>query len=190
MGIENTRRDQLVRAAIEEIGTAGNANVTVGQIAKRAGVSSALAFHYFGDKEQLFLSAMRHILRDYQDAVRGGLSGNHNPRHRLEAIIAASFAEPNFQPTVVSAWLVFYVHAQHNPQAARLLRVYRQRLHSTLLYDLRRLNAPKPDHLAEALGALIDGLYIRHALAAQDPEQAEALVIETLTHGLSSEAGQ
>ncbi len=176
MGIETTRRDQLVRAAIEEIGAAGSASVTVSQIAKRAGVSSALAFHYFGDKEQLFLSAMRHILREYQIEVRRRLRPAETPEARLNAVIAASFAPLNFVKHVVSAWLVFYVVAQQNPEAGRLLRAYRRRLQSTLLFDLRRLGVATPEASAEAIGAMIDGLYIRQALSAQDAEAAVALV--------------
>ena len=62
MASELQRRAELVEATVHEIGEAGSLNVTVSRIAKRAGVSSALAFHYFGDKDRLFLAAMRHIL--------------------------------------------------------------------------------------------------------------------------------
>jgi TetR/AcrR family transcriptional repressor of bet genes len=58
-------RARLVQATIHEIGAAGSLDVTVGQIAKRAGVSPALAFHYFGGKDRLFLAAMRAILSVY-----------------------------------------------------------------------------------------------------------------------------
>jgi TetR/AcrR family transcriptional repressor of bet genes len=62
---EILRREELVQATIHEIGAAGSLDVTVGQIAKRAGVSPALAFHYFGGKDRLFLAAMRAILSVY-----------------------------------------------------------------------------------------------------------------------------
>jgi TetR/AcrR family transcriptional repressor of bet genes len=52
----------LVKATIAEIGAAGSLDVTVARIAKRAGMSSALAHHYFGGKDQILVAAMRHIL--------------------------------------------------------------------------------------------------------------------------------
>ncbi|AHM04613.1 HTH-type transcriptional regulator BetI [Roseibacterium elongatum DSM 19469] len=52
--MEAIRRGELVEAAIHEIGARGSLNVTVGQIARRAGVSPALAFHYFKGKDQSF----------------------------------------------------------------------------------------------------------------------------------------
>ena len=53
VGMEPIRRDALVRATIAEIGEAGSLDVTVSRIAKRAGMSSALAHHYFGGKDQI-----------------------------------------------------------------------------------------------------------------------------------------
>ncbi|MBT3465617.1 MAG: TetR family transcriptional regulator, partial [Rhodobacteraceae bacterium] len=69
VGMEPIRRSALVQATIAEIGAAGNLEVTVGQIAKRAGMSTALAHHYFGGKDQIFLAAMRHILREFGTEV-------------------------------------------------------------------------------------------------------------------------
>ncbi|MDG1319155.1 MAG: TetR family transcriptional regulator, partial [Paracoccaceae bacterium] len=48
VGMEPIRRAALVKATIAEIGEAGTLDVTVSQIAKRAGMSSGLAHHYFG----------------------------------------------------------------------------------------------------------------------------------------------
>ena len=62
LGAEPIRRAALVKATIEAVGAAGSLDVTVAQIARRAGMSSALAHHYFGSKEQIFLAAMRSIL--------------------------------------------------------------------------------------------------------------------------------
>lgn len=54
VGMEPIRRSALVQATIAEIGAAGSLDVTVGQIARRAGMSTALAHHYFGGKDQIF----------------------------------------------------------------------------------------------------------------------------------------
>jgi len=43
--MEPIRRAALVEATITEIGVQGNLDVTVSQIARRAGMSSALAHH-------------------------------------------------------------------------------------------------------------------------------------------------
>ncbi len=181
LGMEPIRRAALVKATIGEVGRAGSLDVTVGQIAKRAGMSTALAHHYFGAKDQIFLAAMRHILTEYGAAVRAALARAQGPRARIEAIVRAGFAPDQFQGDVVSAWLTFSVQAQTTAEARRLLTVYQRRLRSNLLFDLRKLTGAA-DAAAETLAALIDGFYIRAALGQGGPEgnAAAARVLATL----------
>lgn len=182
-GVAATRRNALVLAAITEVGRAGSLDVTVSQIAARAGVSSALAHHYFGSKEQIFLAAMRHILAEFGASARRGVAGTDDPQARIEAIIAASFAPNQFERDVVAAWLTFYVQAQKSPEAARLLRVYAYRLDSNLVSELQKLvSDAAARRIAQGLASLIDGLYIRCALqdCAPDPAEARALVEDYL----------
>ncbi len=165
VGMQPIRKAALIDAAIAEIGKAGTLDVTVGQIARRAGVSSGLAHHYFGSKEQIFLASMRHIMTSFGQRVRLGLKDTNTPRKRLDAIIAACFDEDEFTPEVISSWLVFYVQAQTSPEAELLLNVYSRRLHSNLVFNLRQLVSTDDAHkIAAGLAALIDGFYIRQAL--------------------------
>ncbi|MGH1415925.1 MAG: transcriptional regulator BetI [Pelagimonas sp.] len=166
IGQEPKRRAALVAATVEEIGAAGSLEVTVGQIAKRAGMSSALAHHYFGGKAQIFLAAMRHILTEYSRDVRLAL-GRATPGRRLEAIIEGSFDPNCFDPAAISAWLNFYSFAQRDTEAARLLRVYQRRLHSNLVHALRGRCAD-PETVAHIIAAQIDGVYLRAALDGGD----------------------
>ena len=175
LGMEPIRKAALVKATIVEIGRAGSLDVTVSQIAKRAGMSSALAHHYFGSKEEIFLAAMRHILSLYGAEVRGALHLAHGPEERLRAILAASFSPANFRREAVGAWLNFWVLAQTVPEAKRLLAVYQKRLRSNLLAGLRPLAGDRAGAIADGLGALIDGLYLREVLKTGAPDEAEAV---------------
>jgi TetR/AcrR family transcriptional repressor of bet genes len=173
--MEPIRRDALVKATIAEIGRAGTLDVTVAQIARRAGMSSALAHHYFGSKEQIFLAAMRHILAIYGAEVRGALAAAEGPESRVRGVIRANFADSSFRREVISAWLHFYVLSQTVPDAARLLRIYQRRLRSNLASPLRALVGDRAVDLADRLGAMIDGVYLREALSGQSPEQTRAV---------------
>ncbi len=173
LGMEPIRRAALVKATITEIGRAGSLDVTVAQIARRAGMSSALAHHYFGGKEQIFLAAMRHILRIHGAEVRGALLMADGPRARLDAIVRAAFGTSNFRPEVVAAWLNFYVLSQTSPDAARLHAIYRRRLRSNLIFNLRSLT-PEPAAIAERIAGLIDGLYLHEGLKKKSSGAAAA----------------
>ncbi len=169
LGMEPIRRAALVKATIAEIGVVGSLDVTVAQIAKRAGMSSALAHHYFGGKDQIFLAAMRHTLTLYGAEVRGALTMARGPRERVEAVIRAGFGASHFRREVVSAWLNFYVLAQANAEARKLLVLYQRRLRSNLTHDLRSLVGARAPDVAERLAGMIDGLYLRQSLGEAVP---------------------
>ena len=182
--MEPIRRAALVQATIAEIGAAGSLDVTVGQIAKRAGMSTALAHHYFGGKHQIFLAAMGQILRDFRREVVAALQHASTPRARAEALIAASFAPSCFAPATVSAWMTLYAQATTHPETHKLLVLYQRRLRSNLTHALRGISTdPRGD--AETLGALIDGLYLRAALAKDESGDSAKMTalraLDTLT---------
>lgn len=174
--MEPLRKRALIDAAITEIGRRGSLDVTVSQIATRAGVSSALAHHYFGGKNDLLRATMQHLLGELSADMRAGLRRAATPRDRVSTIIAVSFSEAQFRTETVAAWLAFYVEAQKSPAMRRLLRIYARRLHSNLMSGLADL-LPRPaaETAAEGVAALIDGLYIRHALKEGEPDAVSAI---------------
>ncbi|MEX0970057.1 MAG: transcriptional regulator BetI [Paracoccaceae bacterium] len=175
IGMEKIRREALIGAALQAIHAKGSLDVTVGQIATRAGVSTALAHHYFGGKEDLILAAMRFHLTQLGLAVRSATATAQSPRARISAIISANFDENQFSAETISCWLNFYVKAQGSAPAARLLRIYVQRLRSNLIASLRPLVGARAANIAAAIGAMIDGVYLRQGLSGQAPDRVAAV---------------
>lgn len=174
IGMEPIRRASLIKATIAEIGQVGSLEVTVSRIAKRAGMSSALAHHYFGSKEAIFLAAMRHVLTVYGAEVRGALAAADGSVARARAVIRASFSAANFRREVVAAWLNFYVLAQTQDEARRLLAVYQRRLVSNLSHALRPVLGEQASEVASSIAAMIDGAYLHAALGEGAPDGARA----------------
>ena len=175
IGMEPLRRRALIDATISAIGERGSLNVTVSEIAGRAGVSSALAHHYFGPKEELLQATMRQLLADLGHDSVAALRKATTPRERISAIIAVNFNAGQFREETVHAWLAFYVEAQNSLPLRRLLGVYARRLHSNLMSGLVPI-MPRQEagQMAEAIAAMIDGLYIRRALRDGLPNPASA----------------
>lgn len=173
IGMEPLRRRALIDATISTVGERGTLNVTVSEIAGRAGVSSALAHHYFGPKEVLLQATMRQLLADLGRDAIVALKNATTARERLSAIIAVNFNAAQFREETVHAWLAFYVEAQNSPPLRRLLRVYARRQHSNLMSALVPLaGRTEAQRMAEAIAAMIDGLYIRRALRDGLPNPA------------------
>src|SRR5690606_31260368 len=143
----------------------------------RAGVSPALAHHYFGAKEDLLFATMRHILAELGGDLRraaAALGGTE----RVPAIIAVNFSDKQFRPEIIAAWLAFYVEAQRSASLRRLLRIYARRLQSNLVFALAALMPhAEAERTAEGIAALIDGLYIRRALKYGPPDAASAIAL-------------
>jgi len=175
LGMEPIRREALVKATIAEIGEHGTLDVTVAAIARRAGMSSALAHHYFGGKEQIFVAAMRYTMGVYAAEVRGALAMADGPGARVQAIVRASFSPRNFRVETVAAWLNFYVLAQSSDEARRLLNVYHRRLRSNLCHALRPLIGTRACAVSERMAALIDGVYLRQSLGQGTPDRTAAV---------------
>lgn len=165
VGMEPVRRKALVDAALRVIGDQGTLAVTMSDIARRAGVSPALAHHYFGSKEQLLIETIRSLLRQLRDDTVTALNTATAPREKLSALIRVSFQASQFAPDTVAAWLAFYSEAQRSEDVRRFLVVYARRLRSNLVANLKAL-CPVDDaeRIAEGAAAMIDGLYIRQSL--------------------------
>src|SRR5215468_8479192 len=101
--MEPLRRRALIDATLSVVGERGSLDVTMSEIAGRAGVSSALAHHYFGAKDELLQATMRQLLADLgRDSVQA-LSRSATPRERLSAVIAVNFSAGQFREEIVHA---------------------------------------------------------------------------------------
>lgn len=173
LGMAPIRRRQLVEAAIAVIHEEGFGQATVARIARRAGVSSGMVHHYFDDKDDLLFETMRHLLAELRADAAARLSRANSPGERIRAIIDACFSEAQFDEQVFSAWLALYGNARQSARLQGILSIYHRRLKSSLMHELRHL-APLPEalRLAEGIGAMIDGLWLRYALTGK-PDRPE-----------------
>jgi TetR/AcrR family transcriptional repressor of bet genes len=178
IGMEEERRRSLINATVDAIHESGYSDVTMAQIAKRAGVSGGLVHHYFGSKDQLLAATMRHLLTELSREIRTGLAEATTPRARISAIIAGNFAVNQFQPAVIAAWLAFYVQSRTTSSNRRLLKIYAARLASNLTHNLKAF-VPRDEarRLAEGTASMIDGVWIRQALSDTKTDRKAAIAM-------------
>jgi TetR/AcrR family transcriptional regulator, transcriptional repressor of bet genes len=178
LGMGPIRRKQLVEAAIAVIHEEGFTNATVARIARRAGVSSGIVHHYFADKDDLLFATMRALLAELRRDTIGRQREASGPRERVNAIIDASFGDTQFDEQVFSAWLALYGNARQSERLQRILALYHRRLRANLMHDLTKL-MPRNDAacLAEGIGAMIDGLWLRYALTGKPADASHPRTI-------------
>lgn len=189
LGMEPIRRHQLIQATIQAIDEAGLADATVVRIARRAGVSAGIISHYFGGKDGLLEATMRQVLSDLSEAIASRRArAEDTPQAHIRAIIDGNFDRSQVNQSVMKTWLAFWASSMHKDNLHRLQRVNGRRLHSNLCHQFRRC-LPKREarDAARGLAAMIDGLWLRGALAAEglDVDRARRLAYDYLEEQLT-----
>jgi AcrR family transcriptional regulator len=89
----DARREQLLQTGLELFGTRPYGHVATTDLARRAGVSHGLLFHYFGDKRRYYLEVLRWVAERLYSAEEVG--GELSAWARLLATLRArvEFAE-------------------------------------------------------------------------------------------------
>lgn len=176
---EDGRRRQLIDATIESLADVGFSACTLGDIARRAGVSPGLVAHYFGDKDGLLEATLRHMASRLGRIAADRLAAARSPRERIQAVIDATLAPEEFERRTSSVWLAFWGEVLHSARFKRVQNVYQKRMLSNLRHALRRLvPAREAEAIAVSIAAMIDGLWLRQTLVTDiDDHGASARAI-------------
>jgi betaine-aldehyde dehydrogenase len=110
----------LIQATIESLADVGFAACTLGDIAKRAGVSQGLFAHYFGDKDGLLEATLRSMAARLGRSAAGRLRAAAGPRARIQAVIDANLAPEEFDRKTSSVWLAFWGQVIHSARFKRV----------------------------------------------------------------------
>lgn len=167
------RRIQMLRAAAELICERGFSETRISDVAKRAGVSSALVIYYFGTRDRLLVDALRYSEESFYEAAERMLSEVPSLRDRLSLLIQWTCV-PEAENEIPGAWgLWFDLWAQafrHDEvKAGRVELDARWRRMIVDAVESAELESEVDARMfALEFSALLDGLSIQVAL--EDPE--------------------
>jgi AcrR family transcriptional regulator len=167
------RRIEMLRAAAELICERGFGDTRIADVAKRAGVSSALVIYYFGTRDRLLVDALRFSEESFYEAAEKMLAEVTSLRERLSLLIKWTCV-PEADNEIPGAWGLWFdlwaqafrhneVKAGREDLDARWRKMIVDAVESADLdteIDVRMF--------ALEFAALLDGLSIQVAL--EDPE--------------------
>lgn len=167
------RRIQMLRVAAELICERGFSDTRIADVAKRAGVSSALVIYYFGTRDRLLVDALKFSEESFYEAAERMLAEVPSLRERISLLIEWTCI-PSGDDEIPGAWgLWFDVWAQafrhEEVKAGRVERDSRWRRMIVDTIESADLDTTvDPFMFALEFSALLDGLSIQVAL--EDPE--------------------
>jgi len=195
LGTADSRREQMLRAALEVIAERGYAETRIADVAERIGISPALVIYYFKTKDQLLTEAIRYLDNLWYADGQRRAAELPTAAARIEEIVAMScLPEADTEPhSSWTLWLDFWTLAARNPEVAGLRQRDDERwrdMVSSLVADGQRsgeFRAVDADNFAVLLCSLLDGFAIQIAL--RDPVVGPGRAFELCMRFIAEQLG-
>ncbi|MFF0089462.1 TetR/AcrR family transcriptional regulator [Streptomyces canus] len=159
------RREELLRAAIEQIEARGVAAVRIADVASALGVSNALVLYHFATKEKLVAAAFTYAAEDDLAHLRKLLGRRTSALRRLRA--AVRWYAPTGQAKGWRLWIEGWAVALREPALQEVTRDLDRRWKAALAEVIAEgvaadeFRCPDPQATALRLTALLDGLAVQ-----------------------------
>lgn len=101
------RRLSLLKAAFREVAEKGFSEVTLDDIARRAGVSKGVTLYYFDSKEDLFLELFAWLIDSIRERMREAVDAVEDPVGKVRALVALIFPSPSKNRAFFRAYVDF-----------------------------------------------------------------------------------
>jgi AcrR family transcriptional regulator len=104
---EPERRLTLLKAAFREVAEKGFSEVTLDDIARRAGVSKGVTLYYFDSKEDLFRQLFAWLIESIHGRMREAVAKEQDPVAKVRALVALIFPSPSKNRAFFRAFVDF-----------------------------------------------------------------------------------
>nr|WP_222108474.1 TetR family transcriptional regulator C-terminal domain-containing protein [Streptomyces cupreus] len=159
------RREELLRAAIEQIEARGVAAVRIADVASALGVSNALVLYHFSTKEKLVAAAFAYAAEDDLAHLRKLLGRRTTALRRLRA--AVRWYAPTGQAKGWRLWIEGWAAALREPALREVTQALDTEWKAAIAEVIAEgvaageFHCPDPVGAALRLTALLDGLAVQ-----------------------------
>ncbi|MFI6349092.1 TetR/AcrR family transcriptional regulator [Streptomyces sp. NPDC050560] len=159
------RREELLRATVEQIEERGVAAVRIGDVATALGVSNALVLYHFSSKEKLVAAAFSHAAECDMATLRAMTSRRTSAVRRLRASVR--WYAPSGAPKGWRLWIEAWAVALREPALREVARDLDLRWKAALTGLIEEgvaageFRCADPVAAAQRLTALLDGLAVQ-----------------------------
>ncbi|KOU53570.1 TetR/AcrR family transcriptional regulator [Streptomyces sp. WM6378] len=185
------RREELLRAAVEQIESRGVAAVRIADVAASLGVSNALVLYHFSTKEKLVAAAFAHAAEDDLAQLHKILGRRTSALRRLRA--AVRWYAPTGPAKGWRLWIEGWAAALREPALREVAHGLDQRWKAALTEVMAEgaaageFGCADPAGAAWRLTALLDGLAVQ--MISYPGSLGRAAMLEWADEALARELG-
>lgn len=183
-----TRRRQLIEAAITTIGRHGISGTTLTAVTKEAGLSLGLVNFHFRTKDGLLTQTLTFLAREHRDLwMRQAARHDLSAADKLRAIVDAQFHPRICNRRKLAVWFAFFgesVYRKSYRAISAEIDMERQEVCADLCRDIIEeggYRGVSPESLASTLEGLFDGLWLNILMYpnrfTRDMAQVEVLAV-------------
>ncbi len=184
---ERTRNHILV-AARKLLAQPGFRGVTLDQIAEETGTAKSSILWHFGTKEGLLLEVLDNTMRDLERSYRQSYPDNLPLVKKMRLLVNDYVRLMEKYPELGTVFFGMLFDAELiNSIRDRVKEVYRE-YRKMIVHHLSDSGVPATEHLAAAVAALFDGVFIQWYLDPQGLDMKK--VFESVVSGLESLGSQ
>ena len=191
--VARTKRGERTRNHILEVtrklfAQPGFRGVTLDQIAEETGTAKSSILWHFGTKEHLLLEVLDGIMRDLETSYRQSYPDSLALGEKMQLFIKDYVRLMEQYPELGTVFFGMLFDAELiNTIRDRVKEMYRE-YREMIVQNLTDTGIPATEHLAAAVAALFDGVFIQWYLDPQGVDMQKAL--ESVISGLESIASQ
>jgi AcrR family transcriptional regulator len=164
------RREEILRATVDEVTESGFANTRVADVASRLGISAGLVFYHFESKEALLSQAFAYAAERDLERLDQAATAKGSATRRLARILA--LYGPEGSAAGWSLWIDAWASSLRSPEMAevsqRLDVRWKDTVASVIADGVERgeLVCADPSSAAWRITAMLDGLAVQATVHA------------------------
>ena len=169
--IRDARRDDILRAAANVFARAGLAAAKVSDIAREAGLSHGLVYHYFESKEAMFAALLDAKVKVWRESWQSAEAAGSTPLERIRCGVAAHLERLRSEPSLGRVMSHALLDESTPIEIRELVLRFAREGWSDAVRNIRACQEAgecasdvPPEQLATAFLAMIRGLALTHAL--------------------------
>lgn len=156
--IQELTRQKIIMAALQLFAEKGYAPTSVSQIAKEAGISKGLIYHYFSSKEEVLKGIFGMLVQKGEEIFQQW--DGQTPKEKLRITITQSVEMIKTQSQIMRFMASLALQPDVTQDLKEITEVKRNEMMTVYQQVFKDLGYPDPEAEAYFTGALLDGLLL------------------------------